>query len=47
MTSDQIPHEINAALAGVRRRARLLDQASARWSWRDLQVAEPGDVREA
>jgi hypothetical protein len=34
------PHaiEVSAALAGVRRRARLLEDSRGGWAWRDLAI---------
>ena len=36
MDTERTTAEIGAALAGVRRRARLLEQAWGAWSWREL-----------
>lgn len=38
---DQAAIEVSAALAGVRRRARLLEESRGEWSWRDLSVLLP------
>ena len=35
MGPDQTPADVSAALASVRRRARLLSQAEGNWSWTD------------
>ena len=38
---DQTQIEVSAALANVRRRARLLEDSRGGWSWRDLGVMVP------
>jgi hypothetical protein len=41
MQPDPTPIEVSAALAQVRRRASLLDQASGNWSWHELWLFVP------
>ena len=38
---DQTQIEVSAALANVRRRARLLEESRGGWSWRELGILLP------